>query len=228
MDLTTLTEPPLLYVVLAVAALLIGLAVWGFVASARRRRERDELRERYGTEFDRAVSEHGSRRAAVADLRARESEHEALSLRDLNEPDLALVRQHMVQAQFRFVEDPSDALLRVERVMTEVLRAKGYPLPDQAQAARLFSVDHPEHAEAVRGVFAKSTDGDVDDLRSRFLEARKTIQEVTGVSYVLADGGAEANPDATSTDHDAPVGDLRVEHEAQPATTTGASRRSQT
>lgn len=222
MDLTTLTEPPLLYVLLAVAALLVGLAVWGLVASARRRRERDALRDRYGAEFDRAVAEHGSRRAAVADLRARESEHQELSLRDLNEADLVLVRQHMAQAQYRFVEDPSDALLRVERVMTEVLRAKGYPIPDQAQAARLFSVDHPEHAGAVRGVFARDNDGDVDDLRTRFLEARKTIQEVTGASYVLADAGTGDTPQDSGPD------DLRVEHESRPATATTAGRPTET
>ena len=218
MDLTTLTEPPGLYVLLALAAVLVALVVWGLVSSERRRRERDALRERYGAEFDRAVEEHGSRRAAVADLQARESEHQTLSLRDLNEADLELVRQHMARAQYRFVEDPADALLRVERVMTEVLRAKGYPLPeDRSQAARLFSVDHPEHAQSVRGVFSKGTDGDVDDLRTRFLEARKTIQDVTGASYVLADADAGT---------DRPADDLRVEHQLdrQPARgTTGTT-----
>lgn len=198
MDLTTLTQPPWLYVVIAAAVVLLGLLIWGIVSSARSRRERDELRERYGAEFDRAVAEHGNRRAAVADLKAREVEHEMLTLRDLNDADLTLVRRHMAAAQYRFVEDPADALLRVERVMTEVLRAKGYPVAhDRRQAARLFSVDHPDHAGSVRDVLTDGADGELHDLRQRFLEARKTIADVTGASYEL---------------DDAPPSDLRIEH----------------
>lgn len=204
MDLTVLTQPPALYAVLAVAVVVIALIVWGVVASSRARRERTDLRERYGAEFDRAVSEHGNRRGAVSDLRARESEYEMLNLRDLNDADLDLVRRHMAAAQFRFVEDPADALLRVERVMTEVLRARGYPVAqDRRQAARLFSVERPDHAGVVRSVFDDGAAGDVDDLRTRFLEARKTIADVTGATYLLED----ATP---------PPSDLRVEHEVGP------------
>ena len=199
MDLKMLTEPPALYAVLAIAAVILAALVWG-VTTARAHRDRNQLRERYGEEFDRAVAEYGSRRAAVADLRAREAEHDQLSLRNLNDADLALVRRHMAAAQYRFVEDPADALLRVERVMTEVLRAKGYPVAhDRHQAARLFSVDHPDRAGSVRSVLDDGSDGDLADLRKRFLEARKTIADVTGTTYVLDD--ANAVP-----------ADLRIEH----------------
>lgn len=200
MDLTMLTEPPWLYVLIAVVVVVIALIVWGVVSSAKRRRERDELRERYGDEYDRTVAQHGNRRAAVADLRSRESEHETLNLRDLNEADLALVRRHMAAAQYRFVEDPSDALMRVERVMTEVLRAKGYPVAsDRNQAVRLFSVDHPEHAGAVRSVFNDGGAGNLSDLRTRFLDARKTIHEVTGASYALDDARSSGDSGAPET-----------------------------
>jgi hypothetical protein len=210
MDLTTLTQPPGLYLLIAIAVVVVGLIVWGVVSSARRRRERGQLRERYGAEFDRAISEHGNRKAAMADLRSRESEHEALELRELNEADLGLVRHHMAAAQYRFVEDPADALLRVERVMAEVLRAKGYPVADdRTQAARMFSVDYPERAGSVRAVLTNGTNGDVGDLRQKFLEARKTISDVTGTSYVLDDIGPAPSP----------ADDLRVEHD-NPASTS--------
>lgn len=210
MDLSFLTQPPGLYVALVVLLVVVALMVWGAVTARRKRRERDEMRERYGAEFDRAVAEHGNRRAAVADLKAREAEYETLSLHDLNDADLDLVRRHMAAAQFRFVEDPADALMRVERVMTEVLRARGYPVTeDRGQAVRLFSVERPDHASAFRNVLDDATNGDIDDLRNRFLEARKTISDVTGASYVLEDAAP------------APA-DLHIEQTADPELTTGS------
>ena len=208
----TLTSPPLVYVVLALVLLVLALVVWGAVSRMRARREREELRDRYGAEFDRAVSEHGNQRAAVADLRARETERQLLSLRELNAADLDIVRRHMAAAQYRFVDDPQEALDRVERIMTEVLRAKGYPVAhDRRQTARLFSVDHPDHAASVREVLDEGSAGDLEDVRVRFVKARKTISDVTGLRDVLEDDAGAA-----------PI-DLRVEHNLDATLTSESS-----
>lgn len=200
MDLATLTEPPLLYVLIALGVLIVGAIVWGVVASKRRRAEQQRLQDRYGAEYERTVAEHRSTRAAVADLRNREQRHDELQLRDLNDADRDLVRRHMATAQFRFVEDPADAILQTQRVMTEALRAKGYPMDhDRDEAIRLFSVDHPEHAGAVRTLLEGRHDGDTDHMRRSFLNSRKVLQAVTGASFVQEDATA-------------PVDDLRVEH----------------
>ena len=199
MDGGTLTSPSLLYA--ALALLLLALIVWGVGSRARARREREELRARYGDEFDRAVGEHGNQRAALADLRARENERQLLALRELNAADLDIVRRHMAAAQYRFVDNPQEALDRVERIMTEVLRAKGYPVAhDRRQTARLFSVDHPDHAASLREVLDEGSAGDLEDLRVRFVKARKTISDMTGLrDFLDEDAGA------------APM-DLRVVH----------------
>lgn len=196
MDLSTLTEPPGLYILIAVAVLVVALLIWAAVAAGRRKREREELRKRYGSEYDRTVQQHRRKRDAVADLRQREEQHESIQLRDLNDADLQLVRRHMAIAQYRFVEEPADALRQTERVLTEVLRAKGYPMgTDPDQATRLFSVDHPEHAGTVRSMLSGGGHSDVDTMRDQFLQARKTIAEVTGASFVLDDAAAQPGDD---------------------------------
>lgn len=201
MDLNTLTQPPWLYVLIAVAVVIVGLIVWAVVRSSQRKSERERLRERYGSEYDRTLAKHRNTRAAVADLKEREQLHENLELQDLNDADRDLIRRHMATLQYRFVEDPADVMLQTERVVTEVLRAKGYPVADDRdQGLRLFSVDHPEHAGAMRTVLEGNYNGDVSHMRSAFLDARSAIQETTGVSYVLGD--AADRPD-----------DLHVEHE---------------
>ena len=57
-------------------------------AVGRRRRTR-ELQQRFGPEYDRAVTEQPNRRQAERDLRQRERHHDELELRDL-EPSVDL------------------------------------------------------------------------------------------------------------------------------------------
>lgn len=215
MDLTTLTQPPWMYVLIAIGVVLVGLIIWGIVAASRRKSEREQLRERYGAEYDRTLAMHRNSRSAIADLKERERLHEDLELNDLNDADRDLIRRHMATLQYRFVDDPSDVMLQTERVVTEVLRAKGYPVADdREQGLRLFSVDHPEEAGPIRTVLEGNYNGDVSRMRDAFLDARHAIQTTTGVSYVLGD--AADRPD-----------DLRVEHEEPsplPAGETSTSR----
>ena len=183
-----LTQPPLLYVLIAAALVLLAVLAMAAVKSARKKRERAALKERFGPEYDRTLSAHHNTGAAVADLKQRQADHDELNLRDLNDADRELVRTHMAAAQFRFVEDPADAILRTERIMFEVLRAKGYPVAaDREQATKLFSVDHPHHAESLRTLFSTDPGDAMDQLRDRFLQARKTIQEVTGTTFEVGD-----------------------------------------
>ena len=189
MDLTQLTEPPLLYLVVGLALVVVTLAIWLLAAAAGRRRERDALRERFGPEYDRAVAEHSSNRAAVADLREREALREGMNLRQLNDADRDLLRRHMAAMQYRFVEDPTDVVLHASRVVTQTLRAMGYPIiQNRDRAVRMFSVDYPEHAATVRSVLdRRERTGDVDQMRTTFLNARDVLRELTGVSYTLDD-----------------------------------------
>ncbi|MGH3664613.1 MAG: hypothetical protein ACRDU8_00730 [Egibacteraceae bacterium] len=183
-----MTQEQLTYLIIALVVLVVVIVVVAAVAASRRRREREALRARYGDEYDRTVKAAGGRRAAVRDLKERETLHQQLTLRDLNEADRDLVRRHMATLQYRFVEDPADVLLQMQRVATEVLRARGYPVAeDREKALRLFSVDHPKEAGHVRTVITGEHGGDVDRMREAFLGVRRALQEVAGISYVLGD-----------------------------------------
>jgi hypothetical protein len=204
MDLNTLTQPPWLYVLIGIAVVIVGLIVWGVVSASRRKSERERLRARYGAEYDRTLARHRSTRDAVADLKEREHLHAELELHDLNDRDRDLIRRHMATLQYRFVDDPADVMLQTERVVTEVLRAKGYPVADDRERGlRLFSVDHPDEVGAVRTVLEGSYDGDVNRMRDAFLDARSAIQSATGVSYVLGD--ATDRPDDLQVEHHEPT-----------------------
>jgi hypothetical protein len=178
-------------IIIGIVVLVVIVAIL-LIVSARKRKQREELRSRYGQEYDRTVRERGSKRAAVKDLQEREALHSELALHDLNEADRDLVRRHMASLQYRFVEDPDDVMLSTQRVMTEVLRARGYPVAeDRDKALRLFSVDYPQDAGPVRTVVEGNYGGDVSRMQEAFIGARRTLADVAGVSYVLGDATDE-------------------------------------
>jgi len=186
-------DPQLQRYVLIAAGIALVLIIVLAVVAARRRRERRELRARFGDEYDRTVEARGSKRRAVRDLRERQQLRGDLELHQLNDADRDLVRRHMAALQYRFVEDPADVMLATGRVVTEVLRAMGYPVAaDREKALRLYSVDHAAHAGAVRAALEGEHHGSVARMRDVFLGVRRALEGSADVTYGLAD----ASPDA--------------------------------
>ena len=107
----------------ACAAVLLVLAL----TFVRIRRRRAHLKDRFGPEYDRAVSSNGTGTAEKR-LHEAEREHEELAIRAL--PNAARERylDEWRQAEARFVSDPGDAARAAERLVERVLDERGYPV----------------------------------------------------------------------------------------------------
>src|SRR5262245_20594803 len=90
--------------VLVVAA--IAVAVWITVE----RRRTAQLRDRFGTEYDRAVMESGDRRAGESELNDRVRRHEGFELRPLTPAATSHYAEEWRTVQATFVDAPSSAL----------------------------------------------------------------------------------------------------------------------
>lgn len=203
-----MTEQQLLIAGIVVAVVVVAVVV---AVAARRRAaqnsDRAALRERFGPEYERAVADRGNARAASDDLHERERLRENLSLTELTDDDRQLVRRHMAALQFRFVEDPEETLVETGRVVTEVLRVRGFPVDtDREEALRLFSVDHPHETETVRTVLGGDLGHDDHRLRELFLDTRRTLREVAAITY---EAGDVALPAGTRTRTPPPARDDR-------------------
>ena len=73
---------PKLIVIAVVVVLIIAVLAWLYVR--KRRSTTAGLRQRFGSEYERAVREHGSERKAEAKLTDREKRVEKLNIRDLD------------------------------------------------------------------------------------------------------------------------------------------------
>ncbi|HEV7853049.1 MAG TPA: hypothetical protein VGP27_17095 [Mycobacterium sp.] len=169
--------------VLIAVLVLVVVAVAGWSVARRRRSER--LKEHFGPEYDRTVGDLGEQRAAEAELLAREKKRKKLDIVDLT-PEVR--QEHAVvwaRVQTDFVDDPQDAVGRAERLVTRVMRERGYPIDDFDHRAADISVDHPDIVENYRGahaIYQSQHDGDIstEDARQAFVHYRALFDRLLG------------------------------------------------
>ena len=126
------------WILIVIGAAIVAGAV---VAAALRTRQSRGLRERFGPEYDRVAADAPSRREAEAELREREQRHDQLDLRPLDPSDRDRFRARWEEVQARFVDDPPGAVGDADRLIQEVMRARGYPVDDfDSRAADLSGI----------------------------------------------------------------------------------------
>jgi len=175
-------DPKLIWTLIVILALIVAAAAW-FVIE-RRRRQR--LQQRFGPEYQRTVRETGSVRRADAALEARSKRVERLQIRPLNAADSARFVQAWRQLQNRFVDTPEAAVDEADRLVGEVMHARGYPLGDFDQRAADVSVDHPRvvaNYRAARDIARRHARGEAttEDLRQALVHDRALFEDLLDV-----------------------------------------------
>lgn len=161
----------LVLVLAALGALAIGYALWG-----RRRFERENLRQRFGPEYDRAVEETGSGKAARRELRRRVRRVERLGLRQLPPDERTRFTQAWDDLQARFVDDPVRTTIASRRLVEDVMLARGFEVDDPDQLVADLSVESPEAAGHARRARELARPGaSTEDLRRATVHYRKVL-----------------------------------------------------
>ena len=190
----------LIIVIIVAVAIIVALVVAGYQMARRKRTER--LRQQYGPEYDRAIDQADSQRAAESELRERAKRHDELELRSLDSSERADFERRWTDIQAQFVDDPSTAVRNADRFVVEVMAARGYPVKeDFDQRADDLSVRHAEVTQRyreARRIAQANEDGGVDteDLRQAVTSYRALVQALLG-----GDGDA-TEVDDVRDDHD--------------------------
>ena len=132
--------PNWIWIVVAIAVVIFIVAM---VIATRSRRDTDRLKQRFGPEYERTVSEAGDERAAEKELLARERKRDKLDIRPLSAAALNGYANRWRAVQTAFVDHPSSAVGEADLLVTEVMRERGYPVDDFDRQAADISVDHP-------------------------------------------------------------------------------------
>lgn len=163
-------------VILAVVVLVAALAVG-------RRKRTERLKARFGPEYERTVSETGERTTAEKTLVERERRRDKLDIVALPPAAQREYDERWRSVQTAFVDDPSNALGEADRLITSVMRERGYPVDDFDQRADDVSVDHPDivaNYRAAHDIQRSPRSGDVgtEDQRQAFVHYRALFEKL--------------------------------------------------
>jgi hypothetical protein len=165
-------------IIVIVVAVLGGLAWMAWMKSRT-----NQLRREFGPEYDRTIDESESRRDAESELDARRKRRAAFDVRPLSAASRQRYAKLWVSVQARFVDDPIRSVNDADRLITEVLRERGYPMEEFGQRAADISVDYPDVVANYRSghevsVAAAKGSANTDDLRRAMQNYRSLFDEL--------------------------------------------------
>lgn len=173
-----------------IIALIVIVAAVVVVAAALTLRARGgnggrNLRRRFGPEYDHVLARHdGDSKAAEHELTERLERHGNLHRRPLEPAERERFEARWAAAQEHFVDSPREAVAEVDRLISEVAGARGFPDGDQYEEQHAaLSVHHAGHVAGYRRVHSAATAGDgagtdTEELRGAMLEARALFADL--------------------------------------------------
>jgi hypothetical protein len=168
----------LIPVILVVIAVIVAAAI-----IISRRRKSEHLKQQFGPEYDRTLKMHGDPSKAETVLADREKRVGKFSLRPLTPADRDRYATEWSAVQRRFVDDPSTAVTQADKLVTNVMAARGYPMGDFEQRAADISVNYPTLVENYRSarevtVLHAKGESSTEDLRRAMVYFRSLFDEL--------------------------------------------------
>jgi hypothetical protein len=172
---------PKVIVLAAVLIVIAAVLVWLYVRN--RRRTTAGLRQKFGSEYDRAVLAHGSERKAESKLEDREKRVEKLKIRDLDPTEHERFSIRWDSVQSHFVDSPKGAVTEADDLVSSVMKTRGYPVSEFDQRAADISVDHPRVVENYRSAHEIALrlgkdQASTEDLRTAMIHYRSLFEEL--------------------------------------------------
>ena len=166
-----------------VLVIVVLLAITGWLLYERRRS--NDLRSTFGPEYRRTVEGAESRRAAEAELQKRKERVQGLDIRSLPDDERERYAAQWREVQADFVDAPQDAVERADRLIGDVMQARGYPMADFEQRVADISVEHSavvDHYRTAHEIATRGADGgaDTEALREAMVHYRALFDDLLG------------------------------------------------
>jgi hypothetical protein len=194
-------------IVAIIVVVLVVVAALAVLAAANRRRR---LREKFGPEYDRAVSEHDSKRQAEAELAGRERRFRQLNIRPLEPTARARYSAEWTAVQEQFVDAPQAAVTGAQTLIVAVMKDRGYPTEGYDQTVADLSVEHAATLDRYRAAHtiserAAAGSASTEDLRQAMVDYRALFAELLSERAAAAPAAADTTPADGDPAHTAPA-----------------------
>jgi hypothetical protein len=135
--------------VLIFLVVLLAVAAVAIVFLLKRKRS-EELRQKFGSEYEHTVKEVGDQNRAEKELLSREKRVKTFKIRHLSPAQYRLFVERWRSVQSLFVDEPSKAVHQADQLVKEAMNARGYPVGDFEQRAADISVHYPRVVQNYR------------------------------------------------------------------------------
>src|ERR1700730_11025910 len=173
----------------AIIVVIVAVLVVVAVLLVTRNRKTEHLKQKFGSEYDRVVHQHGDPQRAETVLAEREKRVSHFELRSLPPTERERYARQWAFVQRKFVDDPKGAVNEADRLVTDVMNVRGYPMSEFSQRADDISVNYP-HAvgnyRAAHEIVLRHGRGQAstEDLRKAMVHFRSLFDELLGKSDV--------------------------------------------
>jgi hypothetical protein len=172
-------------VIVAVVVVIAGLAFLIARVEIQRRR-REWLRVRFGPEYDRTLQAVGTAGRADAILAQRAERVWSYHIRKLNDDERRKYSEAWSRVQATFVDDPTGAVTEADKLVTEVMTLRGYPMSDIDRREEDLTVDHGNvvhHYRAAREIAERHArrETSTEDLRRALVHYRELFADLLEV-----------------------------------------------
>lgn len=175
-------SPQIIIGACVVVLLLMVLIAWG-VKRQRDRRRTNELRMRFGPEYDSALVHYDSRRRAEAALLGRLRRVEQFQIRPVSVTERMRFMTEWNAVQARFVDHPRGAVTEADELINAILQVRGYPGGTFQQRSADVSVQYPRLVDTYRRansitVKAGRNEASTEELRTAMILYRALFEEL--------------------------------------------------
>ena len=172
-------------IVTAIIGIVVAVGAVIAVFFVMRRRKTEHLKQKFGSEYDRVLHQHGDPQRAETVLAEREKRVSRLELRNLPPAERERYGQQWAFVQKKFVDDPKGAVNEADRLVTDVMKARGYPMSEFNQRADDISVNYPNavaNYRAAHEIVVRHGKGQAstEDLRKAMVHFRSLFDELLG------------------------------------------------
>ena len=166
-----------------VVGVLVALAVIVIAFVLAQKRRSDDLRKKFGPEYERLVRQHGDAQHAERELDDRVDRVKHLHIKPLSADTRTRFAEAWRSDQARFVDDPKGAVVEADRLVADLMQVRGYPVGDFEQRAADVSVDHPHVVQNYRrahdiAIREQRGEASTEDLRAAMVHYRALFEDL--------------------------------------------------
>ena len=177
--------------IIAVVAILLIMGLIMAAGFSRRQRTK-KFQNKFGPEYDRTVKSAGNEKKAQAELGERQKHVDSLSIRPLSDNERERYLAAWAAVQAKYVDKPGQATVEADHLITDVMKARAYPVSDFEQRAADISINYPDlvsNYRAARAIALKNEQhkADTDELRQAFIYYRSLFDELLQTETVVSE-----------------------------------------